>query len=57
MMSTSALAPASCNIVSWWSRDPTGIVQKHPKIAEFTRKTAEIRAKRATSGFAVADLL
>jgi len=31
MMSISALVPASRGIVSWWSRDPTGIVKKHPK--------------------------
>jgi len=57
MMSISALVPASRDIVSWWSRDPTGIVKKTPKNAKFTRKSAETREKRAASGFAVADLL
>jgi len=57
MMSISALVGSSCDIVSWWSRDPTGIVKKHPKNVKFTRKTAETRPKNPTSGFAVADLL
>jgi len=58
-ISISALVPASRDIdivsVSWWSRDPTVIVKKTPKLAKFTPKTAETREKRATSGFAVAD--
>jgi len=59
-MSISALVPASHDTISWWSRDPTSItsiVKKTPKIANFTRKTTKTRKKRATSGFAVADLL
>jgi len=56
---TRALVPAFRDIVSWWSREraSTGIVKKTPQNAKFTRKTAETREKRATSGFAVADLL
>jgi len=47
----------SRKIVSWWLRDATGIVKKHPQNAKFTRKAAEMRAKNPTSGFAVVDLL
>jgi len=41
MMSIIALMPASRDIISWWSRDPTGIVKTTPKNAKFTWKTAK----------------
>jgi len=46
MMSISALVPASRDVLSWWSCDPTGIVKKNQKSPSSPGR----RPKRARSG-------